>query len=171
MDSLPGQPILAKLQILPRVTIVFNDCIKITRTTFLFASVVLMWVCSSTGDRARPDAVLSRKIECAPRYNVERAIITVFRGDGFEMEPGSGMRGTFRFIREGDSLGQERFGDWFGSGVFLRAEVTLIEVEFGTHRVSCLLEAGNGENFEITQDGGGRARVLLRRIRKLAGVL
>jgi len=87
------------------------------------------------------------------------------------MEPGSGMGGTFRFIREGDSLGQERFGDWFGSGVFLRAEVTLIEVEFGTHRVSCLLEAGNGENFEITQDGGGRARVLLRRIRKLAGVL
>ena len=114
---------------------------------------------------------LSRKIEFAPRYNIEKAIMTVFQADGFELLPGSGRRGRFLFFREGDPVGQERFGEWFGPGVTLRAEVSLVEVEFGTHRVYCVLQVSNGGAFVPSPGGERRGRILLQRVKKLAGVL
>ena len=137
----------------------------------VLATVVLPMGCGSALDPASGGSGLARKIEFAPRYNIERAMITVFRGDGFELLPETGRKGTFRFVREGDALGQKRFGDWFESGVFLRAEVTLSEVEFGTHRISCVLAVGRGAEFVSTEEGARRTRVLLQRVKKLAGLL
>ena len=121
--------------------------------------------------RIRSGVVLSRTIEFASRYNIERAIITVFQGDGFEMQPGSGTGGTLRFVREGNALGEERFGEWFSRGVFLRVEVNIAEVEFGTHRVSSALEIGREDQFVTTRKGSRRVKLLLGRVERLAGVL
>ena len=84
---------------------------------------------------------------------------------------GSGEEGRFVFLRGGDAIGQERFGEWFGPGVSLRAEVALIEVEFGTHRVHCVLKVSEGGEFVMTSEGDRRGKVLLQRVKKLAGVL
>ena len=127
--------------------------------------------CGSTGGGVEPGGGLSRKIEFASRYNIEQAIRTVFQADGFELLPGSGQRGRFMFLREGDTVGQERFGEWFGPGVTLRAEVSLVEVEFGTHRVYCVLQVSSGGAFVISTGGERRGRILLQRVKKLAGVL
>jgi hypothetical protein len=128
--------------------------------------------CGSTGGGgAELGGGLSRKIEFAPRYNIEKAIMTVFQADGFELLPGSGRRGRFLFLREGDPVGQERFGEWFGPGVTLRAEVSLVEVEFGTHRVYCVLQVSNGGAFVLSPGGERRGRILLQRVKKLADVL
>ncbi len=169
----PEQAILAKWKIPLRVASVVNDWKKLSRSALFLASVVLLPGCGAggNGDSARPGLLQSPKIEFAPRYSIERAIITVFQGDGFELVAGSGARGIFHFVREGDALGRERFGDWFGPGVFLRIEVILTEVEFGTHRVSSALEVRRGGSFVSSQEGSRRVKVLLRRVRKLAGLL
>ncbi len=136
------------------------------------ALVLFVAGCGSTGGGAGDSGGgLSRKIEFAPRYNIEKAIMTVFQSDGFELLPGSGQRGRFLFLREGDTVGQERFGEWFGPGVTLRAEVSLVEVEFGTHRVYCVLQVSNGGAFVVSPGGERRGRILLQRVKKLADVL
>ena len=129
--------------------------------------------CGATGGGIGPrsGSGLSRKIEFAPRYNIEKAIMTVFQADDFQPLPGSGEGGRFVFLRRGDAIGQERFGEWFGPGVSLRAEVALIEVEFGTHRVHCVLKVSEGGAFIMTSQGDRRGKVLLQRVKKLAGVL
>ena len=146
---------------------------NLSRIALFLAFGVLFSGCGAVvdGDQTRSGFLLSRKIEFAPRYNIERAIITVFQGDGFEMLPGSGTGGAFRFVREGDALGRERFGEWFGPGVFLRVKVAVTEVEFGTHRVSSALEIRREDQFVTTQEGSRRVKVLLGRVKKLAGLL
>ncbi len=129
--------------------------------------------CGATGGGIGPrsGSGLSRKIEFAPRYNIEKAIMTVFQADDFQPLPGSGEGGRFVFLRRGDAIGQERFGEWFGPGVSLRAEVAVTEVEFGIHRVHCALKAGRGENFVATSQGDRRVKFLLQRVKQLAGVI
>ena len=97
--------------------------------------------------------------------------MTVFQADGFQPLPGSGVEGRFVFLRRGDAIGRERFGEWVVPGVSLRAEVAVTEVEFGIHRVRCALKAGRGENFVPTSQGDRRVKILLQRVKKLAGVL
>ncbi|MCH2063605.1 MAG: hypothetical protein MK194_07760 [Roseibacillus sp.] len=137
------------------------------------AFLLFLAACGSTGGAigSAPGSGLSRKIEFAPRYNIEKAIMTVFQADGFQPLPGSGEGGRFAFLRRGDAIGQERFGEWFGPGVSLRAEVALNEVEFGTHRVHCVLKVSEGGAFVMTSEGDRRGKVLLQRVKKLAGVL
>ncbi|MAT30929.1 MAG: hypothetical protein DBX00_05295 [Verrucomicrobia bacterium] len=170
---MPEEAILAKWEIPLRVTVVFKDWKNLSRIVLFLVPGVLFSGCGAVGDgdRTRSGFFLSRKIEFAPRYNIERAIITVFQGDGFEILPGSGTSGTFRFVREGDALGRERFGEWFGPGVFLRVKVAVTEVEFGTHRVSSALEIRREDQFVTTQEGSRRVKVLLGRVKKLAGLL
>ena len=151
----------------------FKNWKNLSRIALFLAVGVLLSGCGAVGDgdQTRSGFLLSRKIEFAPRYNIECAIITVFQGDGFEILPGSGTSGTFHFVREGDALGRERFGEWFGPGVLLRVKVAVTEVEFGTPRVSSALEIRREDQFVTTQEGSRRVKVLLGRVKKLAGLL
>ena len=66
--------------------------------------------------------------------------------------------GNISLYSRGDSSG--RNGSGIGSGPESSSgRRHLDQLSSGPIGI-CLLEAGNGENFEITQDGGGRARVL-----------
>jgi len=140
---------------------------------FGLALVLFLAACGPTGGGGGSvsGSVLSRKIEFAPRYNIEKAVMFVFQGDGFQPLPGSGVGGKFAFLRKGGGVGQERFGEWFGPGVFLRAEVDVTEVEFGTHRVRCTLLADRGDGFIPTSQGDRRGKVLLKRVKQLTDVL
>mgnify|MGYP004348189165 CR=1 FL=1 len=137
------------------------------------AFLLFLVACGSTGGGIgqRSGNGFSRKIEFAPRYNIEKAIRTVFQADGFQLLAGSGEGGRFEFLRRGDTGGQKLFGEWFGPGVSLRAEVVVTEIEFGTHRVHCVLKVSEGGVFVMTSKGDRRGKILLQRVKKLAGVL
>lgn len=137
------------------------------------ALILFLAACGPTGGGGGSvsGSGFSRKIEFVPRYNIEKAVMIVFQADGFQPLPGSGVGGRFAFLRKGDGVGQERFGEWFGPGVSLRAEVDVTEVEFGTHRVRCTLLANRGDGFVPTSQGDRRGKVLLKRVKQLTEVL
>ncbi|MBL49511.1 MAG: hypothetical protein CMP28_11245 [Roseibacillus sp.] len=138
-------------------------------STFLLGAVLLAGCGPGGGGGAQPR--LSQKVEFLPRYNIEKAVVTVFQMDGFQLIAGRKAGGAFQFVRRGDVVSQERFGDWFDGGVQVRADVTVTEVEFGTHQVSCILLSSRAGDFVPTEKGDRRVKALLKRVEKLAGVL
>ncbi|MBJ07099.1 MAG: hypothetical protein CMO40_08310 [Verrucomicrobiaceae bacterium] len=135
------------------------------------AGVALLPGCASREPGSGEQVLFSKKIEFIPRYNIEQAVVTVFQMDGFQLMQGRRAGEPFQFLREGDLVSQQRFGDWFGVGVHVRAVVTVAEVEFGTHQVSCVLLSLEGEKFVPTGQGDGRVKALLKRVKKLSDVL
>lgn len=128
---------------------------------------LLLVGCGSTAGSG--GAAISTNINMAPRYNVEKAVVTVFFAEGFQIV-GSG-NGQFGFAREGDATTQKNFGDWFGPGVTVRADVIVKELEFGKHQVNCAPFLQQGTSFTPTSQGAARFKTLMKRVKKLAGVL
>ncbi|MEO1836113.1 MAG: hypothetical protein ABGZ49_11535 [Akkermansiaceae bacterium] len=112
-------------------------------------------------------ALTSTKIEFTARYNIEQAILTVFQLDGFQ-ESGRAP-GRLRFMKVGDRESQALYGEWFVPGEVVEVEVMIREVEFGTHLVECKVTVQKGGI--ALPDRKGRFRTLMKRVKKLAGVL
>jgi len=81
------------------------------------------------------------------------------------------LPGRTLFERAGDSTLQANYGDWFGEGTLVRAEVVLTEVEFGTHLVTCNVSMQEGGAWIPVSNGRARFRTLVKRVKKLAVVL
>lgn len=113
-------------------------------------------------------AVASTKVEFESTYTIGQAILTVFQIEGFQ--PSGRTPDRLRFLKVGDAETQEAFGDWFAPGVVVEAEVIIIDVEFGTHRVECRATARRG-GVGVPVKEHGRFKILMKRVKKLAGVL
>ena len=149
------------------------SAVSLVRCAFVSLSLLaatLLSACGPGGLRGGGQAGLSQKIEFAPRYNIEKAVVTVFQMDGFQLLPGRVAGGPLQFARRGDARSRERFGEWFGQGVQALAVVTITEVEFGTHEVKCTLLSSAGGDFVPTDQGDGQVKALLKRVKALAGV-
>jgi hypothetical protein len=132
-------------------------------------SMLLTGCETGTGVGPPGKSPVSTKIEFASRYHIEKAIMTVFLAEGFQ--PIGQLPGRTLFERAGGSTMQANYGDWFGEGTLVRAEVVLTEVEFGTHLVTCDVSMQEGGAWIPVSNGRARFSTLVKRVKKLAVVL
>ncbi len=126
---------------------------------------------ATTGAGAAEGTSVSTRIEFDSRYDIDRAVVTVFQSEGFQLA--SRRADGFTFQQVGTPATQAVYGDWFAAGVLVRTEVIITNPEFGTHLVRCevfLLERGAGE-WIPAREGNAQFKGLLKKVKKLAGVL
>ena len=129
--------------------------------------------CSSLpGGKVSSDAALAAiKVEFGSRYNIDQAIPTVFRSEGYQFVERRGD--TYRFYRGGDATTRETYGDWFAPGTQVRVDVAVTSPEFGEHRLTCdafKLPPGSGRWLPV-HESSGQFRRILKKVKKLVDVM
>lgn len=109
------------------------------------------------------------KVEFAPRFNVEKALLAVFGGSGFQYTGESG--GALIFQGSGGPAAQGRFGDWFGAGLEGKVVLVMTNPDYRTHVLSGRLyksTTGPGGPWIPAPEGESGLKRLLKDVKDLA---